>query len=157
MLLRNCKEHKWTRLHVQSDNICNFLKNASSILLKSFLELVNKRCGCLAEIKNIPSLKNKKKYSDGSTCPRNQLIFQDTEMHVTYRITCALYIHLLVLLHQKHSLCNMVCKFSCSNNIKATNSIVHWCYFTMILDVASGLLATYFIYIRESNQTDCFH
>ena len=29
-------------------------------------------------------------------------------------------------------------------------------YFTMILDVASGLLATYFIYIRESNRTDCF-
>ena len=24
---------------------------------------------------------------------------------------CALYIHLLFLLHQKHSLCNMVCKF----------------------------------------------
>ena len=38
---------------------------------------------------------------------------------------CALYIHLLVLLHQKHSLCNMVCKFSCSNNLNATNSMVH--------------------------------
>ena len=50
----------------------------------------------------------------------------------------------------------MVCKFSCSNNINATNSMVHWGYFTMILDVASGLLATYFIYIRESNRTDCF-
>ena len=61
-----------------------------------------------------------------------------------------------VLLHQKHSLCNRVCKFSCSNNINATNSIVHWGYFTMILDVAAGLLATYFIYIRESNRTDCF-
>ena len=70
---------------------------------------------------------------------------------------CALYIHLLVLLHQKHSLCNMVSKFSCSNNINATNSMVHWGYFTMILDVASGLLATYFIYIRGSNRTDCFH
>ena len=26
----------------------------------------------------------------------------------------------------------------------------------MMLDVACGLLATYFIYIRESNRTDCF-
>ena len=33
--------------------------------------------------------------------------------------------------------------------------IIRGC-FTMILDVASGLLATYFIYIRESNRTDCF-
>ena len=38
----------------------------------------------------------------------------------------ALYIHFFsVLLHQKHSLCNVVCKFSCSNNINTTNGMVH--------------------------------
>ena len=33
--------------------------------------------------------------------------------------------------------------------------IIRGC-FTMILDAASGLLATYFIYIRESNRRDSF-
>ena len=35
------------------------------------------------------------------------------------------------------------------------DSIIRGC-FTMILEGASGLLATYFIYIRESNRMDCF-
>ena len=35
------------------------------------------------------------------------------------------------------------------------DKIIRGC-FTMILEVASGLLATYFINIGESNRTDCF-
>ena len=57
-------------------------KNERSILFKAFYLLVNKWNWRLGELKNILSLKQLKN-SDRN--PRNHLLLQDSEIHVTYR------------------------------------------------------------------------
>ena len=64
------------------------------------------------------------------------------------------FIFCLVLLHQKHSSCNIVCKFSCSNNINTTNGMVHLIYikakkYLCIISVYLVIGSIYFVIITN--------
>ena len=66
-------------------HFCSFLKTLSPIPFKSFFFFVNKRTRHLwSLLKNIPMIANYLNNSDRN--PRNQLIFQDAKMQVTFRI-----------------------------------------------------------------------
>ena len=54
-------------------------------------------------------------------------LFDTSSGHSDIKIKamCVLRLHVLVLLFQNHSYGNIVCNFSCSNNMNTTTCIVH--------------------------------